>query len=249
MRYAISNRERVEASPDASGICSACEAPLIPKCGHSRVWHWAHKGTSNCDRWWEPETEWHRRWKDEFPKDWQEVVQVGEDGERHIADIRTSVGIVIEFQHSPIKRDEQLSREAFYRNMVWVVDGKQKGKDLLKAGRLPMSKGISEGLAAVIYNPRTAFPESWVYSRVPVIFDHGFTYYNRDYGWQQYLTCLLPGKFGNASLYFRIGKDTFISRMKTRESFLDWPTLQDEIDRYKRADHYAITNAIIRCLD
>ena len=133
--------------------------------------------------------------------------------------------------------------------MVWVVDGKKNGKDFLKAGQLQISKGLIEGLANIIYNPQTAFPLNWVYSNVPIIFDHGFTYYNREYGWQQYLTCLLPGKFGNASIYFHLSKDTFISRIKARETFLDWSALQQEIDQYKRVDHYAMMNATIRCLD
>ena len=41
----------------------------------------------------------------------------------HIADVKTDRGIVIEFQHSFLHRNERESREKFYQNMVWVVDG------------------------------------------------------------------------------------------------------------------------------
>ena len=91
--------------------------------GDIKVWHWAHKSKKMCDHWWENETQWHRDWKNCFPEEWQEVVHFAEDGEKHIADVKTPSGLVIEFQHSAIKPDEQRSRELFYRNMIWIVDG------------------------------------------------------------------------------------------------------------------------------
>ena len=69
---------------------------MVARCGEVRVRHWAHKGRRLCDPWWENETEWHRAWKDQFPADWQEVVCYAEDGERHIADVKTHAGWVIE---------------------------------------------------------------------------------------------------------------------------------------------------------
>ena len=36
---------------------------------------------------------------------------------------------MIEFQHSSIKAEEKLAREQFYKNMVWVVDGKRTKND------------------------------------------------------------------------------------------------------------------------
>lgn len=44
-----------------------------------------------------------------------------QSGEKHIADVCTKYGLVIEFQHSYICPEESLSRERFYKNMVWVV--------------------------------------------------------------------------------------------------------------------------------
>lgn len=49
--------------------------------------------------------------------------------EKHIADIRTNSGLVIEFQHSRIDPQEQVKREIGYGNMIWVVDGARLKKD------------------------------------------------------------------------------------------------------------------------
>jgi hypothetical protein len=102
---------------------------MIAKCGEIRMWHWAHKSGRKCDPWWENETEWHRNWKGQFPEEWQEVVHHASDGERHIADVKTSDGWVIEFQRSPIKAEERDSREAFYTSLIWVIDGKKRKRD------------------------------------------------------------------------------------------------------------------------
>jgi competence protein CoiA len=122
MRFAMADNRRVEALPGQTGHCPSCGKLMIAKCGTKVIWHWAHKGV-RCDGWWEPETPWHRTWKGKFPTEWQEVVNVAEDGERHIADIHTPHGLVIEFQHSRLKPQERPAREAYYENLVWVVDG------------------------------------------------------------------------------------------------------------------------------
>ncbi|WDD92819.1 hypothetical protein Bsp3421_002850 [Burkholderia sp. FERM BP-3421] len=75
---------------------------MVAKCGRVKVWHWAHKGKKPCDPWYESETQWHRDWKDKFPREWQEVVDHdAQSGEIHIADVKTPHGLVLEFQHSP----------------------------------------------------------------------------------------------------------------------------------------------------
>jgi competence protein CoiA len=94
------------------------------------VWHWACKSRTNCDRWWEPEAEWHRGWKNRFSDSWQEVVLPDpHTGERHVADVQTASGLVIEFQRSSIHSDEMQARETFYGNMIWVLDGCQNDAD------------------------------------------------------------------------------------------------------------------------
>ncbi len=123
MKYALVDMQRLEAQPDLSGVCPVCHSSMIARCGEQRVWHWAHRTKRNCDCYWEPETEWHRAWKNLFPTDWQEVVHFAEDDEKHVADVKTEHGLTIEFQHSHLKPEERRSREAFYGNMVWVVNG------------------------------------------------------------------------------------------------------------------------------
>jgi competence protein CoiA len=86
--------------------------------------HWAHIAHRSCDPWWENETSWHRQWKSYFPEECREVVHVAGDGEIHRADIKTNTGIYIEVQHSAISDSERISRESFYRNLIWVVDGR-----------------------------------------------------------------------------------------------------------------------------
>lgn len=85
--------------------------------------HWAHARDRLCDPWWENETPWHRAWKAEFPESCREVAHVAPDGEIHRADLKTPTGIVIEIQNSPISDVERKSREAFYGNMIWVING------------------------------------------------------------------------------------------------------------------------------
>ncbi|HYG27696.1 MAG TPA: hypothetical protein VD906_12400 [Caulobacteraceae bacterium] len=96
---------------------------MLAKCGPRVIAHWAHWGRRQCDPWWENETSWHRGWKALFPQDWVEVLHTAADGEVHRADIKTPRGIVIEVQHSAMSDAERMSRETFYGNMIWIVDG------------------------------------------------------------------------------------------------------------------------------
>lgn len=129
MKYAIVNNEKVEATKGAKGVCPNCGSELIAKCGELKVNHWSHKGNRNCDPWWENETEWHRSWKNNFPTEWQEVVHSDENGEKHIADVKTQNEWVLEFQHSFIDPVERQSRNSFYGQIVWVVDGSRRKTD------------------------------------------------------------------------------------------------------------------------
>lgn len=131
MRFALVNQQKVEPQPKLHGLCPHCSGDVVSKCGRVKVWHWAHKSKIACDPWWENETEWHRAWKDNFPKEWQEISAVdAKTGERHIADVKTPYGMTIEFQHSPMHLDELIAREAFYGDMIWIVDGLRGALDL-----------------------------------------------------------------------------------------------------------------------
>ena len=97
MKYALYQNQRITPTKDIKdAICPICGELVIPKCGKIKMHHWAHKTSQNCDPWWENETEWHRKWKDHFPEDFQEYLMVDSvTGEKHMADIITDKGFVI----------------------------------------------------------------------------------------------------------------------------------------------------------
>ena len=173
MKFALKNKERVKAAPKVVGQCPCCGSNLIAKCGSQKAWHWSHKGKRHCDHWWENETEWHRNWKDHFSSEWQEIVHLADDGEKHIADVKTPDGLVIEFQHSAMTMDEKNAREKFYKNMIWIVDGTRLKTDkarfetaLFLHHQQPFEKRRT-------LNPEQIFPRSWLNRSVPVYFDVG----------------------------------------------------------------------------
>ena len=171
MRYAIVNGTRTEPEPGRKGLCAFCGRAMVSKCGRFVAWHWAHKRRSSCDPWLQAETDWHLKWKDRFPKDWQEVVHVDElTRERHIADVKTPSALIVEIQHSPISEHELRSRELFYGDMIWIVDA----RDLEGY----FSIGMTYGLASI--EPISYFIRWWSSSKLlqrwseatkPVYFD------------------------------------------------------------------------------
>lgn len=174
MKYALVDGQRQEAQPDCLGICPACNSSMVARCGDVRVHHWAHSGRRECDDWYEGETEWHRNWKDQFPANWQEVVHPAENGERHIADVKTDQGWVLEFQHSKIHSDERKAREAFYQKLVWVVDGARRKRDRSQffkvlEDRMPVVKELS--LFSIPFSDEYALLRDWTGSNAPVLFD------------------------------------------------------------------------------
>ncbi len=125
MRFSLVDGVCVEPQPSLAGECRVCGRDMISKCGEYVRWHWAHKRRTDCDAWHEAETDWHLMWKDAFPTDCQEIVQIDEKtGEKHVADVRTPGGVVVEVQHSRISDDELRSREDFYDDMIWIVDAR-----------------------------------------------------------------------------------------------------------------------------
>jgi len=71
VHFALINNQRVEAQPQLQGLCSCCSQPVVSKYGIRKVWHWAHRSKVSCDNWWEPETEWHRNRKNNYPVECQ----------------------------------------------------------------------------------------------------------------------------------------------------------------------------------
>jgi hypothetical protein len=175
MKFALVNGTRQEAQPKLSANCPICSDPMVAKCGEQRMWHWAHKGTLHCDPWWENESEWHRNWKGHFPAHWQEFVYSGQNGEKHVADVRTDHEWVIEFQHSPITPEERRSRDVFYRKLVWVIDATRRKTDALqfaKAFNAGAPVGGNPYIRRVHPNACRLFQE-WSGSPAPIFFDFG----------------------------------------------------------------------------
>lgn len=173
MKYAIRDGIKVEASKGAIGFCQNCGAEMIAKCGEFKIDHWAHKKIRQCDSWWESETEWHREWKGNFPIEWQEIIQYDTStNEKHIADVLTDKGLVIEFQHSHINPIERRAREKFYKNMIWIVDGTRLERNIPRF--VKAQKDLVQMDLPKIYGIEFAddcFPKNWLGSSVPVIFD------------------------------------------------------------------------------
>jgi hypothetical protein len=156
----------------------------------------------DCDSWAEKETDWHRAWKNNFPVECQEFIQHdGQSGEKHIADVRTPHGLVIEFQHSHLDPKERAAREHFYGNMLWVVDGTRLQRDYPRFDR---GKGDLRPMKIpgcfLLAFPDECFPAMWLDSSVPVIFDFRGVYESRPPdALRDMLWCLLPGRAeGNA---------------------------------------------------
>jgi hypothetical protein len=163
---------------------------MVAKCGEVRVWHWAHHIKRACDPWWENETVWHRAWKDEFPPAWQEVVERADDGERHIADVKTDRGWVLEFQHSYLHPEERRSRNAFYRQLVWVVNGRRRKTDYKQFVRV-LDDGVPIDAAFQIrklrYDEECRLLQEWGETQTPLFFD---------FGADESLWCRLVGRGG-----------------------------------------------------
>lgn len=130
MIWATKNNQRIKATPKEKAICPLCNEEVIAKCGHIKIWHWAHKSYFECDSFGEPETEWHFNWKNKFPNENQEIRM-----ENHRADIRSNQGLIIELQNSPISPEKIYEREKFYvyhqqKSMVWILNGKTIAKNI-----------------------------------------------------------------------------------------------------------------------
>lgn len=198
MQFALINGIRVLPQKGRHGICPACNAVVIAKCGEFNVHHWAHKNLKHCDSWWERETEWHKEWKDKFPQECQEVVlQDTSSLEKHIADVLTTQNNVIEFQHSPIRPEEVEARERFYmqsnRKMVWVVDGNtglnRQHFNLFR----PNVEYLEEDVLFKWYSRSRLF-EKWKSSKAYVLFDFddGVLWFLKSYDSATKTVCVNP---------------------------------------------------------
>lgn len=213
MKFAIVDGIKTEAYKGGRGICPICGSKVLAYCGDIRIHHWKHKRKNKCDTWGEPETEWHRAWKNNYPDEWQEVTQIDETtSERHIADVQTEHDLVIEFQHSYINKEERTKRENFYNKMVWIVDGTRLKNDYTRFLKSinDFRSTSKEGYYFVDF-PEESFPKTWIGSSVPVIFDFkGTEKINSPADIRNSLYCLFPqGNKINAML-LAFSRESFI---------------------------------------
>lgn len=204
-------------------MCCRCNGEVIAKCGAHRVPHWAHRGMRDCDTWAERETEWHRAWKNNFPAECQEYIQHdGKSGEKHIADVRTAHGLVIEFQHSHLDPLERAARERFYGNMVWVVDGTRLQRDYPRfyKGKDSLRHTNNQGFFLLTF-PEECFPAMWLDSSVPVIFDFRGVNDSQPLDvFRDGLWCLLPGRAAGSAVVVGLSRDEFVKVAPSRPQLL-----------------------------
>lgn len=174
MRYALVDGARKEAQSKLVGECPHCGSTVIAKCGPINMDHWAHKNRASCDFWWDSETEWHRYWKNEFPKEWQERSRRDANGELHISDVLTPTGLTIEFQHSPIKREEVEIRTRFHNRVCWIVDGtrlKTGWKNFQKALWIGFKQSLDGLIVHKIFSQDSKLLRQWSGLDCTVVFD------------------------------------------------------------------------------
>ena len=246
MKYAIVEEKKTEAFKGGKGICPSCSAEMIAHCGEIKVHHWKHKGKRNCDIWWENETEWHRQWKNHFPKEWQEVVHFDKKGEKHIADVKTQTDWVLEFQHSYINPDERNSRNSFYSKLVWVIDGLRRTTDINQFEKI--LKESSKAPVGGINIRKVHFPEEsrllreWMTCNVPVFFDFGKQAKNN-------LWFLLPLNIQNEAYLLPFSQKEFI-KIHNNEGFDELvdkliPKIRNIITEHKRIKSNRSLNPLI----
>lgn len=131
-------------------------------------------------------------------------------GEKHIADVRTSQGLVIEFQHSHIQPKERTSREKFYRNMVWVVDGTRLKRDYQRFLKHKENFHVVKDGIFKVDDSEECFHPSWIGSSVPVIFDFGNGNLGERNDTPINLYCLLPIQIGRYSFVAEVSRKAFI---------------------------------------
>ena len=224
--------KRCKATKNAKGICPYCKSEVIAKCGEQKIAHWAHKSCKICDNWHDKETEWHLMWKNYFPESWQEIIKYDvTTGEKHIADVCTEKGFVLEFQHSAINPEERQSRENFYKNMNWVVDGTRLKNDFKRFVKIiddismarvifpikiPNQNNRQVGNIIEVNYPEEILPKNWLNSTVPVVFDFkGLASIDVPSDIRHFIFCLLPIKNAYKRYLIQISRLDFIGNAKT----------------------------------
>lgn len=196
--YAVVDGVRTHISEAARlqhGICPVCGAELVARKGKFREDHWWHVNGKRCDPWYQPKGPWHLYWQNMFPKECQEVVVEGDvDGTRvrHIADVKTFGGIVLEVQYSAISPETIAIREAFYCGMLWLANMTRVWSDnnVLEAMKRNGPYAVGEEMAWVVNETRLIARQKWFLATKPVAFDFSGALERPQS--DEHLYCLLP---------------------------------------------------------
>jgi hypothetical protein len=149
--------------------------------------------------------------------------------------VKTENGIVLEFQHSPLRSEERDAREDFYRTMVWVVNGLRLKRDRAQFfTSLNASRVINlKPLTFVFPLNKGALLRDWTARRVPVFFDFGHTSELRDVlrSDEHFLWRLDPGSPSGVAHVAPVSRTSFL------RAYLEGATL-------KGIDHSAVAPAL-----
>lgn len=245
--YAIVNGVRTHISAATRmqhGICPVCGAELVARKGKFRAAHWWHVNGRRCDSWYQPKGPWHRYWQNMFPEDWQEVVlERMVDGQfvRHIADIRTKGGIVVEVQYSPISIESINEREHFYENMLWIVNMRRVESDLWLETHIKRTEHLIEKNSVrtwVLDDSELMMQQKWCYAHKPVVFDFdGF--FDRPES-EKSLVCLLPqGDMFKERVCVEVERKRLIALLRkgcVGQLFRQWKEMSSDIIELYRID-------------
>lgn len=157
MNFALYENQKVSAeeykkSDNLDLKCPCCNSDVVAKQGEINIWHFAHKVKNDCSEWFKPMSEWHSNWQKQFQEKNREIVHKCEKtGEKHIADVKTDNGIIIEFQHSSITPKEIRAREEFYgEKMIWVLDASKFKVEIVEyLDKKPIKENITYDLQSL----------------------------------------------------------------------------------------------------
>jgi len=156
-----------------------------------------------------------------------------------------------------IDPQERISREQFYKNMVWVVDGTRLKRDYPRFLKEWKSDGISEvrqtdkSRIFKVWFPEFCFPEAWLKSYVPIVFDfRGDGSIDDSEGLRNTLYCLFP-QVGRHARVAEISRKAFINAitngewtLRVREFIKDFRK-QDEIELREQRQISHSSNKVI----
>ena len=143
--FDVKNNKKIHINDYVNGVdecvCFGCNEPFVAIQNSKHMAdHYKHKAKSNCN--YQPMTKWHEDWQNLFA-----LTEMIFDRRRADVFIRTQ-DLVIEFQHSPIKAEETISRTNDYMkevsNVVWLFDKIDKSENIFYSEWKYMDKKIIE---------------------------------------------------------------------------------------------------------